>query len=202
MEIVAPFGPRIAKVKLDDCVVEALNNEIDFLLQNKDLIKKLDASKELAGNVNQEVSLRKEFILNSGVQDLVQASSKQYLKSLLAENIIPEMGHPILTSMWFVSQHKGDFNPAHIHYSDISGVIYTKIPEELEDEIKKEDHYPSVGHIDFVDGRANILARHNYLVKPEIGMMYLFPSWLMHTVYPFRSEGERRSVAFNLIVAN
>jgi len=35
-------------------------------------------------------------------------------------------------------------------------------------------------------------------VKPEVGDFYLFPSWLAHQVYPFRSDGERRSMAFNV----
>ena len=41
-------------------------------------------------------------------------------------------------------------------------------------------------------------SKHSYLVKPEIGDVYLFPSQLAHQVYPFRSEGERRSLAFNV----
>ena len=27
--------------------------------------------------------------------------------------------------------------------------------------------------------------------------MLIFPSYLLHAVYPFRGEGERRSIAFN-----
>ena len=36
------------------------------------------------------------------------------------------------------------------------------------------------------------------MAKPQIGDLYIFPSWLSHQVYPFRSEGERRSMAFNI----
>ena len=34
--------------------------------------------------------------------------------------------------------------------------------------------------------------------KPEVGDMYLWPSRLLHGVYPFKGKGERRSVAFNV----
>jgi uncharacterized protein (TIGR02466 family) len=34
--------------------------------------------------------------------------------------------------------------------------------------------------------------------KPTTGQMLLFPSWLMHGVRPYRGEGERISVAFNI----
>ena len=44
----------------------------------------------------------------------------------------------------------------------------------------------------------NHFTRHSYIVKPVVGDFYLFPSWLAHQVYPFRSKGERRSMAFNV----
>ena len=34
-------------------------------------------------------------------------------------------------------------------------------------------------------------------VAPTRGLMLIFPSWLIHQVYPFIGEGERRSIAFN-----
>jgi hypothetical protein len=35
---------------------------------------------------------------------------------------------------------------------------------------------------------------------PVPGDLYLFPSWLRHLVYPFRGDGERRSMSFNAMV--
>ena len=37
-------------------------------------------------------------------------------------------------------------------------------------------------------------------VKPEIGNIYLFPNYLMHSVNPFYGEGERRSLSFNAYI--
>ena len=34
--------------------------------------------------------------------------------------------------------------------------------------------------------------------QPKVGDMILFPHYLMHTAYPFKSKGERRSFSFNL----
>jgi hypothetical protein len=31
----------------------------------------------------------------------------------------------------------------------------------------------------------------------ELGVLYIFPSGLSHSVYPFRGKGERRSLSFN-----
>ena len=44
---------------------------------------------------------------------------------------------------------------------------------------------------------SNAQERGTMLITPEEGMLLLFPSNLLHTVYPFKGDGERRSVAFN-----
>ena len=37
---------------------------------------------------------------------------------------------------------------------------------------------------------------HNHV--PKVGDVILFPNYLMHTAYPFNSDGERRSFSFNI----
>jgi len=37
-----------------------------------------------------------------------------------------------------------------------------------------------------------------YNHQPKVGDVILFPHYLMHTAYPFKSTGERRSFSFNL----
>jgi len=39
-----------------------------------------------------------------------------------------------------------------------------------------------------------------HAVTPHAGLMVLFPSWLKHSVRPYRGTGERISVAFNIMV--
>jgi hypothetical protein len=43
--------------------------------------------------------------------------------------------------------------------------------------------------------------RNLFVVKPAVGEFYLWPSWMLHCVYPFRSPGVRRSIAVNLSLA-
>jgi hypothetical protein len=38
------------------------------------------------------------------------------------------------------------------------------------------------------------------MLTPRAGMMVLFPSWLQHAVRPYRGQGLRISIAFNLSV--
>ena len=37
-----------------------------------------------------------------------------------------------------------------------------------------------------------------YRHRPKVGELFLFPSNLLHTVYPFKGDSERRSLAFNI----
>ena len=105
----------------------------------------------------------------------------------------------VIESMLAVSQWAGDFNPAHMHDGDLSGVFYTKMPESIDKERKAEDHYPSVGDIVFMCGDPKTFSGHKLQHPPEVGDIFMFPSWLTHMVYPFRTPNEeRRSVSFNL----
>ncbi len=40
-----------------------------------------------------------------------------------------------------------------------------------------------------------------YAIRPEAGLMVLFPSWLRHSVRPHRGDRDRVSVAINLLLA-
>ena len=35
---------------------------------------------------------------------------------------------------------------------------------------------------------------------PQVGKIFIFPNYLMHSVNPFYGEGERRSISFNAMV--
>ena len=38
-------------------------------------------------------------------------------------------------------------------------------------------------------------------IVPKVGDFYLFPNYLMHTVYPFSgNDEERRSISFNAVI--
>ena len=40
-----------------------------------------------------------------------------------------------------------------------------------------------------------------YEIIPKVGDFYIFPHYLMHTVYPFKdTDEERRSISFNAVI--
>ena len=50
------------------------------------------------------------------------------------------------------------------------------------------------------NSRKDVMGLHSLkeqYIKPEVGVMLIFPNWLKHQVLPFFGEGERRSLAMN-----
>jgi uncharacterized protein (TIGR02466 family) len=205
-EFVKPFGPFIMVDSVSDEFVGRLNAIADRVLANETLGARLDWSHKLAGNVHKEflVGFPSEAERDWAFSEL-KPKALQYYERLVAEDSAPA-ARPIgpdgvrFEGMWVVSQRSGDFNPTHKHGGDFSGVVYLRLPEQMEAEWQAEDHYPTAGVIEFIDGRPNRFARTGYRLRPRPGMLLLFPAWLLHTVYPFRCEGERRSMSFNIVL--
>ena len=62
------------------------------------------------------------------------------------------------------------------------------------------DHHPSHGHLQFAHGTDTHYSVSNFMIRPRVGDFYIFPSYMFHSVYPFKSPGERRSFSMNLSV--
>ena len=95
-----------------------------------------------------------------------------------------------IDSCWVVRQYESEYNPVHSHNGDVSGVLYLKFPQDRK---SGKD-----GSITFVNSPTFFLNRGHLTLIPEIGSIFLFPSYVLHTVYPIReNQEERRCIAFN-----
>ena len=193
-DIYQPFGPSILKTTLPQSYINLLNTESDRILYDEKLSKEHDWSHNLAGNVKKEIAIDQNII--PGFPEFLVTMSKQYYKHTIEKD--PIEGTKVSFRVWVVSQYAGDFNPMHIHDANLSGVAFLKVPPGFDAEYEKEDHHPTSWCLEFLGSMPNHFARHSYIAKPKVGDFYLFPSWLTHQVYPFRCEGERRSLAFNV----
>ena len=193
-DIYQPFGPSVLKTTLPRSFINLLNDEADRILHDEKLSKEHDWSHNLAGNVKKEVAIDQNKIPN--FPEFMITMAKQYYKHTIEKD--PIEGSKVGFRVWVVSQYKGDFNPMHIHDANLSGVAFLKMPPGFDAEYAKEDHHPTAGCLEFLGSMPNHFARHSYIAKPKVGEFYLFPSWLTHQVYPFRCDGERRSLAFNI----
>ena len=206
-----PFSPMIMETEAPKRFVNTINKIADKILDSEAASVEWDWSHMLVGKVHKEVRIPirnkddKEFLLNvmkSGCLDYLKESIKNstaYGWKKIAGDAIPTLDNIHLTHSWVVSQYAGEYNPWHHHTGDFSAVIYLKLPPNMHKEIEEdlEDHYPANGLIEFMFGENQGFRSDNLKFKPVVGKMLVFPSWLRHFVYPFKSEGERRSMSFN-----
>ena len=190
INIISPFGPKLAKIKLSKKIVKDINQEVERIILNDNKSKKKDYSKKLVGEVYQEIELSKNFI-NRKLKNFIQKKVKNYLKSTIHKTA----SKVDIKNFWVVRQFKNEYNPVHYHDGNISGVGYLKIPKYLNYSKKKKK---TNGTIDFINGSRMFLNNSIYNHVPKVGDLILFPNYLMHTAYPFIVDGERRSFSFNI----
>ena len=206
-----PFSPMIMESTVPDKFVKIVNDTADKVLGSETASVEWDWSHKLVGKVHKEVQIpvrnkeHRELLfttMRGACVDYLKESIKNntaYGWKKIAGDAVPTMDNIHMAHSWVVSQYAGEYNPWHHHSGDFSSVIYLKLPPKMNEEIKEDwkDHYPANGLIEFMFGE-NLGFRSDILkVKPEVGKLLMFPSWLKHFVYPFKSEGERRSMSFN-----
>jgi hypothetical protein len=189
VQVIYPFGPTMAKIKLSNAIVKKINDEVDKIVSNKLLSKKYNYAKKLAGEVEQEIELPKSFT-NKFLKSTLEIKIKEFVKKSTGK--IPKKIK--LKNFWVVRQFAHDYNPVHFHDGDISGVGYLMLPKNFSASRKK---YKTNGSIDFIHGSRMFLNKSIFNHIPKIGDLLLFPNYLMHTAYPFNVKGERRSFSFN-----
>ena len=211
IDIFERFSPIIMQFKVSDRFVKIVNDTGDAVLPDDGLSKKFDFSQSLVGKVSKEVKIP---ILDENDRDYYRDTIKEgcleYLKTMIEKkrayewkkgggSDTPTKENIRMSQSWIVSQYKHEYNPWHTHSGHFSGVIYLKIPADMNKQYDEEfkDHYPASGLIEFMYGEKADFRSDNLKFKPEVGTMLVFPSWLKHSVYPFYVDGERRSMSFN-----
>ena len=190
MRVLSPFGPKIASLKLSKNTIKKINTEVDKIISKKNLLKKLDYSNKLVGQVKEEFQLPKIFI-KKNLEKILYKAVKVYIFKSLGKKISKIR----IKNFWIVRQFNDEYNPIHFHDGHISGVGYLKIPKFIS---KNKKHTQTDGSIDFINGNRMLLSECIFNHQPKVGDMILFPHYLMHTAYPFKTKGERRSFSFNL----
>ena len=193
-EILKPFGPSIVKVRIPEDIIINMNSYVDDLTNDQEKSKVLDYGADLAGNVTQEFRFDIEFMQKIKWAEFLAKSCQRWL---LEGHNIKIKKFDIIAS-WVVKQFKNDYNPIHYHSGQISGVGYLKVPSDMGETIQKTKKLNHNGKLVLIDGSKKFVCTPTYVINPKVGDFYFFPSYMMHTVYPFfDTSEERRSVSFN-----
>lgn len=94
---------------------------------------------------------------------------------------------------WSVRLNSGGFHINHVHPEGwISSAFYVRTPEDMQG---------TEGFLKFGEPgpRTATLLKEEHLVKPEPGLLVLFPSYMWHGTVPFASQQTRLSCAFDIV---
>jgi hypothetical protein len=106
---------------------------------------------------------------------------------------------PKIVSAWTIRQYEGQYQEMHSHPGGhLSGNIYISAPELL------DNRQPSDSQILFrlPHGKdvSKFIMNDTWKYTPTPGTVILFPSYLPHTVYPWKGIGHRTVLAFDAIL--
>ena len=104
MNVIRPFGPTIAKVSMSENLVKELNDYVDKTLVDKKKTEELNYGKMLAGNVQQEFLLDKEFIVLSGWESFLKENAEKWI----FESTKKKIEEFKIIDTWIVRQFEND----------------------------------------------------------------------------------------------
>ena len=198
----------IGKIEFPHEICEEINNHIDNVI-----IPKNDSFADgLVGQLkNDKKSAQLDFPFDDEVGAQIKTVFDQVGTTFLKQGYERDSKADCF-QCWTNHAYAGDYNPYHDHgtqtMAGLSGFLWLKVPEC----ISKLDAVPSSmsGANGAIDGFTHLVwgtssrrdvfqlkAQTEEYVKPEVGIMLVFPCWLKHLVLPFFGEGERRSIAMN-----
>ena len=202
-----PWADVLFETELPPTILEKMLEISDEILTDS---KRTNWGNNLAGQIKDEPLVEPSYLKKHNLTDFFGNMVHEYIHQCNLQKVPPEQHQNMedlkkhiqvtINSMWIVEQQPGEYNPIHVHTNcDISTVMYLKVPQFLPSEKPDRD---DDGTIYFVgsSGLANDkLKMSSVKVKPKPGDFFIFPSHLMHTVYPYKTNDNfaRRSVSFN-----
>ena len=184
------WGPCVVKTKVDQ-------ETLDLLLSEGEASKE-DASPELAGVLRKQFHYRNKRKFDQFFVKIFNLYTYVYSTWKSTKKAKPPTF--FLEKLWINFQGPNEFNPPHSHGGALSFVIFLKIPIELRAE---NQNYKGLsagpGGITFLYGDVEEYCITAQSLFPEEGDMYIFPAWVKHWVYPFKSDCTRISVSGNVL---
>ncbi len=181
----------------------------DLLSKLKTEVASLDKTqnkynRNLAGNIKEEFKLS---INHTELEQYVTSLCNSYASAFDLKTTTRDLtsDNLVLDTYWVNIQEKNEFNPMHTHDGVYSFAIWLEVPYTISQELSNpscnNSNMPRAGMFSFI--YTNIFGEVREAEFPVDnsyeGTIFLFPSCLPHTVYPFStSEKQRISISGNL----
>jgi tetratricopeptide (TPR) repeat protein len=140
--------------------------------------------------------------LTAVVKNQISLALRKYIETLTFD---PD--HPFLrfmnpnfrfTGAWSTILYGSGYDTSHVHNAGwLSGVYYLKIPD-----LPDSSWANGEGCIQFGEPPANLVSPKNHahkLIRPREGTVVFFPSYYWHGVKPFKQDGIRHAISFDII---
>jgi hypothetical protein len=163
--------------------------------------------KELNDSGNSAISVRggqqvqvvpNEFGLDTRyLKNYVEAQVLIYIDNIMKQSGRKDLDpyRPELISAWTIKQSSGDYQALHTHEAHISGNIYIDIPDLDQDSTSSDSQIEF--RLPVIRNPAHLIFVDQFRFKPESMKMIIFPSYIPHTVYPWKGEGSRTVLAWD-----
>jgi len=168
-----------------------------------------DMKGELAGNISSSIRLDSETpqlaeFLNTILPEFINSHIESYGAPWRA--VMKEGEGFNLESLWVNFQKKHEFNPPHDHSGVFSFVIWMQIPTSYAEQRKlpicaesNADNHISNFAFSYTNTMGRVSTFAYNMEKEAEGYMVMFPSQMLHQVFPFyESDGERISISGNV----
>jgi len=209
MELIPRNFPNIGVVeaKLPEDVTKDIWKAIKKARKNPDNMKD-----ELAGNISSSIRLDADSpqlaeFLNTILPEFINSHIESYGAPWRA--VMKEGEGFNLESLWVNFQKKHEFNPPHDHSGVFSFVIWMQIPTSYEEQKKlpvcaesNADNHISNFAFSYTNTLGKVSTFAYNMEKEAEGYMVMFPSQMLHQVFPFyENDGERISISGNVNIA-
>jgi hypothetical protein len=135
--------------------------------------------------------------LTSWIENICQGYIELMIVQSGAEDL--KLCKPQVTSIWTIRQHEGDYQEMHSHpRGHLSGNIYISAPELSPNSAPSDSQI--LFRMPFTKDVSKFIMTDTWKYNPTPGTMILFPSYLPHTVYPWKGTGHRTVMAFDAIL--
>jgi hypothetical protein len=122
-----------------------------------------------------------------------------YMELITAQSGATELKYckPVVVSIWTIRQFEGDYQEMHTHPAgNISGNMYISAPEL--DENSKPSDSKILFRLPQTKDIGKFIMNDTWKYDPTPGTVILFPSHVPHTVYPWKGQGHRTVMAFDV----
>ena len=201
-----PWADILFETKLPPMILERMIELSDKVLTDS---KRINWGNNLAGQIKEEPFITPSLLEKDNLLDFFGNMITEYVHQCILQKAPPDQSPYLesikkniavnINSMWIVEQQSGEYNPIHIHTNcDISTVMYLKVPIFLDSEKPERSDDGATYFIGDAGACSNL--KHNMIkIIPKPGQLFIFPSHMIHTVYPYKTNDNfaRRSVSFN-----